>query len=63
MSFQQKYSFSGPQNPKVVLKKARLCMYIAVCGPKASAKATGPIVFKFSQKLNYMPEWMHDNLF
>lgn len=27
-------------------------MYIVVRGPKASAKATGPIVFKFSQKLN-----------
>lgn len=38
-------------------------MYIVVCGPKASAKTTGPIVFKFSQKLNDRPEWMHNNLF
>lgn len=38
-------------------------MYIVECGSKASAKATGPIVLKFSQKLNLRPEWMHNNLF
>lgn len=38
-------------------------MYVVVCRPKAIAKATGPIVFKFSQKLNLRPEWMHNNLF
>lgn len=38
-------------------------MLMSLCGPKASVKATGPILFTFSQNLYFRLKWIHKKLF
>lgn len=38
-------------------------MLMSLCGPKASVKATGQILFTFSQNLYFRLKWIHKSYF